>query len=49
MHTLYYAADVYYNRKADWETLQTNAMNTDVSWAKSAATYNQLYNELVNR
>lgn len=49
MHTLYYAADVYYNRKADWETLQTNAMNSDVSWAKSAATYNQLYNELVNR
>ncbi|WP_297565292.1 glycogen synthase GlgA [uncultured Faecalibaculum sp.] len=49
MHTLYYAADVYYNRKADWETLQTNAMNTDVSWAKSAATYSQLYSELVNR
>lgn len=49
MHTLYYAADVYYNRKSDWETLQTNAMNTDVSWDKSASVYTQLYNELVNR
>jgi starch synthase len=47
MHTLYYAADVFYNRKSDWDILVTNALNTDVSWANSAATYSQLYNELV--
>lgn len=33
IHTLYYACDVYYNRKEDWEMLQRNALNTDVSWA----------------
>ena len=49
MHTLYYATDVYYNRKEDWDILVNNALNTDVSWAKSATVYSQLYNELVNR
>lgn len=48
MNTISMAADVYYNKKADWETLITNAMNTDVSWEKSARTYTLLYNELVN-
>jgi starch synthase len=47
MNTLGYAADVYYNRKADWDTLVNNALNTDVSWANSAKTYSLLYNELV--
>lgn len=47
MHTLYYACDVYYNRKEDWDMLVTNAMNTDVSWANSAKTYSLLYGELV--
>lgn len=47
MRTLGYATDVYYNRKADWETLVNNALNTDVSWENSAKTYTLLYNELV--
>jgi len=49
VHTLYYATDVYYNRKEDWDTLQTNAMNTDVSWENSARTYSLLYNELMSQ
>ena len=48
IHTLYYACDVYYNRKEDWEMLQRNALNTDVSWQQSAKTYSLLYDELVD-
>ena len=44
--TPYNAIDVYYNRKEDWKILVRNAMNTDVSWAKSAETYCQLYGQL---
>ena len=47
MNTLYYAIDVYYNRKEDWKILQTNALNTDVSWANSAKTYSLLFDELM--
>ena len=49
INVLYYACDVYYNRKDDWQMLQTNAMNTDVSWENSANTYSLLYNELMNQ
>ncbi len=47
IHTLGYAANVYYNRKGDWEILVNNALNTDVSWENSARVYSQLYGELV--
>ncbi|MEF9967691.1 MAG: glycogen synthase, partial [Longicatena sp.] len=40
------AIDVYYNRRDDWVCLVRNAMNTDVSWEKSAETYCQLYSQL---
>lgn len=46
MQVMHTAIDVYYNRKDDWKTLVRNAMNTDVSWAKSADTYCQLYAQL---
>lgn len=46
IQVLYNAMEVYYNRPADWKTLVRNAMNTDVSWEKSANTYSQLYSEL---
>ena len=49
INVLYCACDVYYNRKDDWQMLQTNAMNTDVSWENSANTYSLLYNELMNQ
>ena len=47
MHTLYYATEVYYNRKEDWEELQRNALNSDVSWQNSAKTYSLLYDEVM--
>lgn len=47
IHTLYYAVDVFYNRKEDWEILRTNAMNSDVSWQQSAKTYDLLYKEVL--
>ena len=47
INTLYFAIDVYYNRKEDWTTLIRHAMNTDVSWEKSAGTYGLLYDELL--
>ena len=47
INTLYFAIDVYYNRKEDWTTLIRHAMNTDVSWEKSAVTYGLLYDELL--
>lgn len=40
------AIDVYYNRPDDWKMLVRNAMNTDVSWQRSAETYCQLYAQL---
>lgn len=46
IQVMYNAIDVYYNRKEDWKILVRNAMSTDVSWAKSAETYCQLYAEL---
>lgn len=47
MNTLYNAIDVYYNRPLDWEILQQNALNTDVSWENSARIYSQLYGEVM--
>lgn len=46
IQVLYNALDVYYNRPEDWKILVKNALNTDVSWEKSANTYSQLYSEL---
>ena len=46
IQVMYNAIDVFYNRKEDWKVLVRNAMNTDVSWAKSAQTYCELYNQL---
>ena len=46
VQVMYNAIDVYYNRPEDWKILVRNAMNTDVSWAKSAETYCQLYGQL---
>lgn len=46
MQVIYSVVDIYYNRREDWKQLVRNAMNTDVSWAKSADTYCQLYAQL---
>lgn len=46
MHVLGNAVDVFYHHPNDWRTLVRNAMNTDVSWEKSANDYLRLYHEL---
>lgn len=46
VQVMYNAIDVYYNRPEDWKILVRNAMNTDVSWEKSAETYCRLYAQL---
>ena len=50
IHTLYYAIDVYYNRKQDWDMLVTNAFEIPMfHWQNSAKTYCLLYDELLNQ
>lgn len=46
LEVLHFAASIYYDTPEDWKTLVRNAMNTDVSWEKSAYTYCLLYQEL---
>lgn len=47
IQVMHNAINVYYNRPKDWDTLVKNAMNTDVSWSKSADAYCELYKKLV--
>ncbi len=42
-HVLRMAVDLYYLNQKDFKMLQTNAMNVDVSWKKSAKLYIQMY------
>lgn len=46
IQVMHNAIDVYYNRSDDWKVLVRNAMNTDVSWQRSADIYCQLYQQL---
>jgi starch synthase len=39
----------FYHDKPIWEKLMKEAMNRDYSWAQSAAKYNEVYADLVNR
>lgn len=39
----------FYNDKPIWEKLMKEAMSRDYSWAQSAAKYNEVYADLVNR
>jgi starch synthase len=39
----------FYNDKPIWEKLMKEAMSRDYSWAQSAAKYNEVYEDLVNR
>ncbi len=48
MNTIYYALDQYYNNKEGWATLVYQALETDVSWNKSAEIYEQLYYQLTS-
>ncbi|MGI6020533.1 MAG: glycogen synthase GlgA [Lachnospiraceae bacterium] len=43
------AADLYYNDKKTWRSLQRNAMKKDFSWPKSAEEYKKIYDKLVKK
>lgn len=47
MNIIYYAMEVFYNRKPDWKKLVKSGMNTDFSWNVSADKYISLYKELM--
>ncbi len=47
MNTIYYAMEVFYNRKDHWKKLVKSGMNADFSWDVSADKYISLYKELV--
>ncbi|PIX11676.1 hypothetical protein COZ73_02010 [Candidatus Falkowbacteria bacterium CG_4_8_14_3_um_filter_36_11] len=44
--TLKYALAVYYNQPETWQKIQTNGMQKDFSWNKSAREYMSLYKKL---
>ncbi len=46
MQTIYNALHVYYDVPKDWKQLVKQAMNTDVSWDKSAGEYSDMYEYL---
>lgn len=47
IHVLQMAIDLYYHHSKDWRLLMKNAMNTDVSWDKSALLYTEMYESLL--
>lgn len=47
MNTVRYAEQVFYDRRADWENLQKQAMKTDYSWHASALKYQEMYDWLI--
>ena len=48
VYTIRYAVQQYYDNKPGWKGLVKSAMTTDVSWAKSAEIYEELYYQLCN-
>ncbi|NCB33035.1 MAG: glycogen synthase GlgA [Erysipelotrichia bacterium] len=46
VYTISYAVHQYYDNKPGWKGLIKSAMTTDVSWAKSAGIYEELYYQL---
>ncbi len=48
VYTIAYAVDQYYNNKPGWKGLVKSAMQTDVSWERSADIYEQLYYTICN-
>lgn len=47
MNIIYYAMEVFYNRKDHWKKLVKNSMNADFSWDVSADKYISVYKELL--
>lgn len=46
MHVIHNALHVYYEVPKDWKILMKSAMNSDVSWDKSAQDYSNMYEYL---
>lgn len=46
LHVIYYAMDVYYNRKKQWLGIMKNGMRKDYSWNASADKYISLYEDV---
>lgn len=46
LRVVLYAADIYRNRRTDWNKIARNAMKSDYSWNTSAEEYMKMYSEL---
>ncbi len=46
LSALYYAMDIYYNHRQDWEDIAQRGMEQDVSWSHSAIEYEKIYDML---
>lgn len=46
VHVVKYAADIYQNRRTEWNKIVRNAMKSDFSWNVSADEYMKMYSEL---
>lgn len=49
LQVLQLAIDLYYQNRDDWEMLVQHAMDTDVSFQKSASLYHELYMQLIEK
>lgn len=46
LSALYYAMDVYYNHRQDWDAIAARGMAQDFSWNHSASEYEKIYDRL---
>ena len=46
LSALYYAMDIYYNHRQDWDALAERGMQKDFSWNSSAREYEKIYDML---
>lgn len=46
LSALYYAMDVYYNHREDWDAIAARGMQQDFSWNRSAREYEKIYEML---
>lgn len=44
--SLYYAMDIYYNHREDWNNIAARGMQQDFSWEHSAREYEKIYDRL---
>ena len=47
LHTIDYAKQIYFNKKAEWNKIVDRGMNSDFSWKESAKKYEEVYNYLI--